>query len=144
MLLEHGMNVLIVDDEKLLLWSLKRLFNKNQIDVQTVQSGEEALVQLKQRHFDWLVSDMRLPGISGLEVLRFAKNNQPHIHTIVISAFGSGSLRRQLSEIGIDLYLDKPFDLDVLLQFIKTFKVEPPAETPPVKKKSIEKMFSFL
>lgn len=138
------MNVLIVDDEKLLLWSLKRLFSKNKIDVQTVQTGEEALVLLEEKHFDWLISDMRLPGISGLEVLRFAKKSQPHIRTVVISAFGSTSLRSQLAEIGIDLYLDKPFDLDVLLQFIKTIKPAQPPETPPPPKKTIEKMFSFL
>ncbi len=138
------MNVLIVDDEKLLLWSLKRLFNKNKIDVQTVQSGEEALLQLEQKRFDWLISDMRLPGISGLEVLRFAKKSQPHIRTVVISAFGSTSLRSQLTEIGIDLYLDKPFDLDVLLQFIQSVKPTQSPEPPPPSKKTIEKMFSFL
>jgi len=129
------MNVLVVDDERLLLWSLERLFTKNKIGVVTVQSGEEAQALLLKNRFDWLITDLRLPGISGVEVLRFAKETQPDIRTIVISAFGSSKLRRELEQIGIDLYLDKPFDLDLLLETIllKPFKneVAPPNKQTP-------------
>ncbi len=112
------MKVLIVDDERLLLWSLERLLTKHGISVVTVQSGEDALAFLSEESFDWLVTDLRLPGISGQDILRFAKKKQPDIRTIIMSAFGSVQSRADLERIGIDLYLDKPFNLDFLLETI--------------------------
>ncbi len=138
------MNVLVVDDERLLRWSLERLFTKHQVGVITVGSGEEALQYLAKNHFDWLVTDLRLPGISGFDVLRFAKDIQPQIQCIVISAFGSQQTRAELKRIGIHLYLDKPFDLDFLLQTILHAKAPAFDEEQKTPKKKTSKLLSLL
>ncbi len=138
------MNVLIVDDERLLLWSLERLLAKHKISVAAVQSGEEALALLTKEPYDWLVTDLRLPGISGLDVLRFAKKTQPNIRTLIISAFGSGQLREELEKIGIDLYLDKPFNMDFLLETIRSPKSEKSNESSSPQQKPKIKMLSLL
>ena len=138
------MNVLVVDDERLLRWSLERLFTKYNIDVIAVETGEEACTVLEHSYFDWLITDLRLPGISGFDVLRFAKKMYPQIHCLVISAFGSEEMRKELESIGIDLYLDKPFSMDFLLETIRKTEIKPVDDKKQVPENRLPKLLSLL
>jgi len=113
------MQVIIVEDEKLLLWSLERSLVKHDLKVEAKTNAEEALLCLKKDCYDWMITDYRLPGISGLELLQKARAICPHIKVAVISAYGSPKLLEELRNSGANLFLSKPFDIDHLLSIIK-------------------------
>lgn len=109
------MRVLIVEDEKLLLWSLERSLTKHKLKVSARTNAEEALPCLEKNSFDWIITDYRLPGIDGLEFLQRARLIQPEIKVAVISAYGSPQLLKELQNNGVNLFLSKPFNIDHLL-----------------------------
>ncbi len=114
------MKVLLVEDETLLVWALRRTLERRGIDVTTEYSGEGALVQLRTSSFDWVITDYRLPGISGLDVLRQVQSLQPKARVVVISAYGTPQLVREVLESGAYAFLAKPFRFDELIELIDT------------------------
>jgi DNA-binding NtrC family response regulator len=107
--------VLIVDDEEPLLHNLATFLGAEpgEATVLTATSGEEGLAQL-ERHpsVSILVTDIRLPGIDGLELLRRARDLRPDLTAIVMTAFGSPEVRRESARCGAFHFLEKPLDLD--------------------------------
>jgi len=114
--------LLIVDDEQDLLNNMGRYLSsfENEFEVLTASSGEEALVALTATEVDTLLTDIRLPGIDGIELLQKALEDFPHIKAIVMTAFGSQEIRRRSMDSGALRFMEKPVDLvqlrDVLLQ----------------------------
>lgn len=113
------MKILLIEDEKLLLWSLKRSLAKEGFEVIAEDSGEKAFGWLPKCTFDWVITDYRLPGINGLEVLREVKQCQPNVKTMMLSAFGSPELLKDLEQDGILCFLPKPFSIDELIKTLR-------------------------
>jgi CheY-like chemotaxis protein len=112
--------VLIVDDEADLARSLAeglQLLN-NDIDTHAVHDGQQALAYLETNAVEIVVSDILMPGISGIELLLTIRNLYPQIKVIIITAYGSKELFQQSIKGGAIYYLEKPFDLDYLNKFI--------------------------
>lgn len=76
------------------------------------------LVQKRSRHFDLVISDIRMPGVTGLEVIRGLGELENVPPSILITAFGDRETHRQADEIGVSL-LDKPFEIDELLARVR-------------------------
>ncbi len=112
--------VLIVDDEEDLTWSIsKRLYNEcKDIDVQCANSGNDALDLLANQPFDIVVTDLRMPGISGFQLLQTVKKRFPKMHVIVMTAFGSLEIEKTLSHWGEIDYIEKPFEMNDLRNLI--------------------------
>jgi len=102
-----GGSVLIVEDEAIVRDALKDWL-KDIYQVATAETGEEALELIKERDFDILIVDLRLPGKSGLQVLREAKEIKPHTKCIVITAYPSVELAVEAMKLGAVDYLIKP------------------------------------
>jgi DNA-binding response OmpR family regulator len=105
---------LVVEDEKLLSWSLVSSLSKWGFDVQPAFSGEEALAQIEKSGFDVILLDYQLPDLDGLAVARCARRKQPAAVIFLLTAF-------QLNELSIDRgliddYFNKPLDLQQLHQ----------------------------
>ncbi|NOY78761.1 MAG: response regulator [Calditrichaeota bacterium] len=113
------MKILLIEDEKLLLWSLKRSLTREGFEVIAEDSGEKAFAWLSKYTFDWVITDFRLPGLNGLEVLREVKQCQPNVKTMLISAFGSPELRKSMEADGILCFLPKPFNIDELIKILR-------------------------
>ena len=77
--------ILFVDDEAQILKSIRRLFMDTEYEVITAESGSEALDILANNKIDLIVSDMRMPNMSGYELLREVKRRFPHIVRIILS-----------------------------------------------------------
>jgi DNA-binding NtrC family response regulator len=107
--------ILVVDDETKLLRLIEELFGEQGYQVQTATRAEKARELLASGLFDLLVTDVRLPGHSGMELLRWALDLQPEIQVIVITAYGSVSGAVEAMRLGAFDYLLKPFDLEGLL-----------------------------
>ncbi len=107
--------VLIVDDEALLVRTLSRAFLDAGFEVVTAGSAEAAHQLLRsQQPFDLLFLDNRLPGKSGLDLLQ-ELGPLPETHVVLMTAYGTSETHQRSLQLGVDLYLKKPFDLGRLL-----------------------------
>jgi DNA-binding NtrC family response regulator len=117
----NNIKILIVDDELIMRESLAGWLERDGHAVQTAASGEEALEKLKQTHFDIFLVDIKMEGMSGLEVLRRIKESDPDAEVVMITAYGSIPSAIEAMKDGAYDYMLKPFDpneLGVLIEKI--------------------------
>ena len=112
--------VLIVDDEEQLLLTMQAGFEpfKDRFEILTARNGKEATVLLASARVNLVVTDLKMPEMDGFELLAFLKNNFPEIPAIVMTAFGTPEIERQLVRSGMISMLEKPVDFDELTQLI--------------------------
>jgi DNA-binding NtrC family response regulator len=110
--------VLIVDDEAIIRESLGDCL-KDAYQVVTAETGEEALELVEKRDFDILVVDVRLPGKTGLQVLKKVKEAKPYIESIVMTAYPSIELAVEAMKLGAVDYLIKPIACDDIENLIR-------------------------
>ncbi|NTV13318.1 MAG: response regulator [Desulfobulbaceae bacterium] len=110
--------ILAVDDEADILWSLQEfLVNKDlQAQVFTAASGEEGLDVLARERIDLVITDIKMPGMSGLDLLVEIKNRFPYVSVIVMTAFPSSEYKRESLLKGGMYFIEKPFDIEMLRQ----------------------------
>jgi DNA-binding NtrC family response regulator len=102
--------ILIVDDENIMRESLAGWLERDGHQVQTACSGEEALERCGANHFDILLVDIKMEGMSGLEVLRRVKENDADVAIVMITAYGSIATAIEAMKNGAFDYMLKPFD----------------------------------
>lgn len=100
--------ILVVDDEAIVRDSIGDWLRTAGYEVQEAESGEEALELVAKQDFSLLILDVRLPGKSGVQVLKEVKAAKPHIKTIIITAFPSEGLADEVMKLGAVDYLIKP------------------------------------
>jgi len=112
--------ILIVDDEEDLSWSISKSLKRNNemIDVTCVNRGDEASKLLKSRSFDLVISDIRMPGKSGLELLDEIRTNNSNTSVILMTAYGSQEIENKLRTINNVKYIEKPFDIHDLKRMV--------------------------
>jgi len=120
----NNSRILIVDDELIIRESLSGWLERGGHLVSTAGSGEKALEMLKKNHFDVLLVDIKMDGISGHDVLRHVKENYPDIDVIMITAFGSVSSAVEAMKSGAYDYLLKPFDPEAIEVLIERLVIE--------------------
>lgn len=116
-LTKKSRTLLLVDDEANILASLKRLFRQDGYNILTADSGAEGLAILKTTHVDVIMSDQRMPNMTGVEFLRQAKVKYPATVRIVLSGYTElQSITDAINEGSIYKFLTKPWD-DEQLRF---------------------------
>ncbi|HXG46030.1 MAG TPA: sigma-54 dependent transcriptional regulator [Methylomirabilota bacterium] len=111
--------VLIVDDDPGQRSLLKSFLESQGFDIVTVASGEEALDSLRTGRVNLMISDVRMPGISGLETLRRARYEHPKLPVLLVTAFADIREAVDAMRDGALNYLSKPIDLDELLAMVR-------------------------
>ena len=111
--------ILIVDDNDQmcsLLADILELF-----DYQTLQArdGEEALRRLQEDKFDLVITDLRMPKMSGTELLKLIKKDQPHLPVVVVSGFTPGNTQNLIIGEQADGFLNKPFTVEQIEKMLK-------------------------
>ena len=106
--------IFIVDDELVMRKSLSGWLERDGYEVDTAESGEEAIEKLKKTRFDLLLVDIKMEGISGLDVLKHVRENDPDVAVVMITAYGSIPTAIEAMKNGAHDYLLKPFDPDKL------------------------------
>ncbi len=113
-------SILIVDDDQQMAESLKDIIDFKGYEAVTAFSGKEAIEKLEKARFDFLLTDIKMPEMSGVELLKIAKRIQPDIMLVLMTAYTSDVLAREgLNEGAVDV-LQKPFDIDKFLILIST------------------------
>ena len=127
--------VLVVDDEPRFVDLYARTLGEAGLDVRTANSAEEALVLLGQGLPDLVISDVRMPGASGLDLLRMARQQAPDLPFLLVTAFADVRDAVTALKLGAVDYLAKPVDLDELLACVQdTLGIGPgeaAADVPP-------------
>jgi CheY-like chemotaxis protein len=112
-------SVLLVDDEMGVLWTIGRFLTRNGFSVTTCPDGVEAIKELQTRRFNVVVTDIRMPRLSGLGLLDWVREHQPQTRVVVMSGFGSAGMKEFATSKGAILYLEKPVDLTVLVEMLR-------------------------
>jgi len=107
--------ILVVDDQKTVCYSIKRLLQTEGYDVLTAKDGEEALRMIGKGNVDLVIMDVRMPEMDGLEVLRLMKKAHHEVQVIMMTAFSTTEKAIQAMKLGAFDYLTKPFDNDELI-----------------------------
>lgn len=107
--------ILLVEDDQGARQSLRLALKTHGFEVDAVENGLAALRRLADTSYHWMISDVRMPGIDGIELARRAKVVQPGVRIILISAYVSAA---QLLPFGVASFLEKPIDLDRLLTLL--------------------------
>lgn len=118
--------ILFVDDEKQILRALKRLFVSSDYEVHFAESGEKALQLIESNDFDLLVTDIRMPEMDGLELLRQVKSESPLTLRVALSGYTDNKkIYSALEDNLAKLYLFKPWDNKELTSLIdRLFELE--------------------
>lgn len=105
--------VLVVDDEEDMLWMLQRNLNKgmNDVEILAAKSGEEALAILSDKEVNLVITDINMPGISGLDLLVEINNKFPDTGVIIMTAYPSNAYENEAMMSGSLRFIEKPFDI---------------------------------
>src|SRR5213594_174640 len=114
----ESLRVLLVDDNASVLRFLASAFSSNQCQVTTAGTAEQALEQLGDDPFDLVVSDIKMPGLSGLDLLRAVKGKQPGTPVVLITGVPSVNSAVFGLRHGAYDYLPKPFSIKEIQQLL--------------------------
>lgn len=107
--------VLIIEDEKLIRWSLRQKFESRGFDVTEVENGRDGLLALEKQSYDLIMLDYKLPDITGLEVLGTLRKTDEDVVVIMMTAYSTIESAVEAIKLGAYDYVTKPFDMDDLL-----------------------------
>jgi len=133
--------VWIVDDDRSIRWVIEKALSREGIAFDSFSSAQDALEALSDGAPEVLVSDIRMPGLSGLELLNAVKQRHPAVPVIVMTAYSDLDSAVAAFQGGAYEYLPKPFDIDQAVELIRraldesrreSEAVEPPAGTPEI------------
>jgi heterodisulfide reductase subunit A len=111
--------VLIVDDEAIVRESIRDWLKDAGYEVSVAETGEEALKLIQKQNFGVMILDLRLPGMTGIDVLKKVKVIKPDIKSIVITAYPTMLTQEEASKLGAIDYLVKPVFPDKLEELIR-------------------------
>ncbi len=116
--------ILVVDDDGLVRRSLEILLREAGYDPTVASGGQEALGFLVQRHFDLLITDIRMPGMDGLEVIQAVRQycqeaKKPPIPEIVLTAYNDEQVKQSAIRLGVKEFLLKPFKIEGFLKVLE-------------------------
>lgn len=104
--------ILVMEDDRTVAMGLEMVLSEEGYHVDLAGTGELALEAFKQRRFDLLVADLRLPGIDGMEVIRKVRKEKPETEVIVITGYGTAAKAVEAMKLGVHDFLPKPFTED--------------------------------
>jgi DNA-binding NtrC family response regulator len=116
--------ILVIDDERLITVSLRKILEKEGYLVETARGADEALRKAGLDHFDLVISDIRMPEINGIDVIKLMRQalreaGRPLIPEILITGFADDQAMAQAGELEVADYIHKPFNVKDFLETVK-------------------------
>src|SRR5271157_5926069 len=106
--------ILIIDDENIILKSCLRILGNERYDIDTAYSGDEGLKLTNDKDYDIVITDIKMPGLSGMEVLANLRKNKPELTVIIFTGFATVENTREALKMGAFDYIPKPFTKEEL------------------------------
>ncbi len=116
--------ILAVDDEAVVLDSFRRILVLEGFSVDTVETGPEALGLVQRRDYDFVFTDLKMPDMDGVEVVKAVKHLRPDVDVVVITGYGSIDTAVQTLQHGACEYVQKPFTADELGEFARKLLIK--------------------
>ncbi len=113
------MRILIVDDEPDILDTLDLVWSEEDLELYLARNAEDALHKFQSLKPRVVVTDYRMPGMDGIELIRELRKVEPSIRTVLMTAFPDARLRDEAKAAGCDAFFTKPFDAAATLQKIR-------------------------
>lgn len=136
--------ILVVDDEESIREFLEIMLKKEGYEVTTAEDGAKAKEILTKKSFDMIISDMQMPNVTGIELLRHVRESYPDICFMIITAFGTTETAVEAMKLGAYDYLTKPFKIDeVRLNIANALRSKNLETEVRVLKKELVKEYSF-
>jgi DNA-binding NtrC family response regulator len=111
--------ILILEDEKLIRWSIRERLATEEFDIVEAETGKKAFALLKEEDCDLILLDHRLPDTTGLEVLQRVRDEMPETSVVMMTAFGTVESAVQAMKLGAADYLTKPVNLEELVLVVR-------------------------
>jgi DNA-binding response OmpR family regulator len=111
--------IFVVDDEEEVRNLLKILLEDHGYEVDTAEDGDEAIAKLEKRGYDLLLLDIKMPHISGFDVLKFVREHHPRSRVIMLTAFAELANAMESKFLGADDFIGKPYDPNEVLMAIE-------------------------
>lgn len=116
-------SILVIDDDELILRTLKRLLTKEGYKITIAPNAAKAFTEIEQRNFDLVISDIKMPEMDGVETLKRIRgyliaNNRNQIPEIIITGYAKEKIYQDALKLNAAAYIDKPFDMKPLLEAI--------------------------
>lgn len=109
------LKTLLVDDDELIRDAFSMVFMNKGCFLKTAETAEEGLRALEEENFDIIISDLKLPGIDGLEFFRHTTASQPNTVKVLITAYGDKDVVSRAFGIGVHEFIEKPFTFKKLI-----------------------------
>lgn len=136
--------ILVVDDEESIREFLEIMLKKEGYEVTTAEDGAKAKEILTKKSFDMVISDMQMPNVTGIELLRHVRESYPDLVFMIITAFGTTETAVEAMKLGAYDYLTKPFKIDeVRLNIANALRSKNLETEVRVLKKELVKEYSF-
>jgi CheY-like chemotaxis protein len=110
--------ILAVDDEPIILDSFRKILVLDGYSIDTVETGQEALSLVRQNPYDFVFTDLKMPGMDGVDVTKGVKNLRPDIDVVVITGFATVESAVETMKFGAMDYVQKPFTEDELVEYV--------------------------
>jgi len=116
--------ILVIDDEELIIKSLRKLLEKNGFVVFVAKNGQDALIMAEEENFDLIIADIRMPGINGVDTIQtifenLENRNLSRIPTIFITGYADKDIKQRAKALNPVAYIYKPFDIQELINKVK-------------------------
>jgi CheY-like chemotaxis protein len=125
---EQRGSVLVVDDEANARYAICEILREEHYGVETAADGFNALEKLSAFTPEVVLTDLKMPGMDGLELMKKIRTNYPGISVIVMTAFGDADTATAVMAHGATEYLTKPVDIDELLGVLRLIATSPAKE----------------
>ena len=108
--------VLVVDDDEVVGHSINRVLTDKGFQVREAMSGTEALEELDHQSYDMVFTDIRMPGMDGLDMTSRVKKSHPDVPVSIITGFGTEASERQARDLGASGFLRKPLSPEMIVE----------------------------
>ena len=117
-------NILVIDDEELIIRSLRKLLEKSGYAVLVAKNGQDALAMVEEEDFDLIVADVRMPGMNGIETIKaiyenLGKRGLKRIPVIFITGYADEEIEQRAETLKPVAYIYKPFEITELVDKVK-------------------------
>ena len=122
--------VLVIDDEKIVCDRLSVELERAGLEIEAFTESGQALERMSSQHFDLVITDIKMRGPNGIEVMNFVKENHPSTRVIVIPGFATVETAREVLKGGAVDFIPKPFKMSQLRELVLRLVAEKAAREP--------------
>lgn len=115
----NGENILVVDDDSEIVALCRTILEKDGYGVDKAAMGRQALDLLGQKNYNFVILDLDLPDIDGMEILKTIKTKRPDVGVIIMTGIGSDEIKKKAIQLGADDYISKPFTVDEMCLIVR-------------------------